>query len=103
MARKLANYALRGATPAAVNFPALGLQELTAGFRILHIHRNVPGVVRNLNDLVADAGLNVAGQSLQTHGEIGYVAIDVEGDPPAGIAAAVAEVPATIRARIVRP
>ena len=103
VARKLANYVLRGATPGAVNFPVLALQELAAGFRILHVHRNVPGVVRRLNDLVADAGLNVAGQSLQTQGDIGYVAIDVEGEPTPALAAAIAAAPDTIRARIVRP
>ena len=103
VARKLANYVLRGATPGAVNFPALPLQEPAGGYRILHVHRNVPGVVRSLNVLVADAGLNIAGVSLQTQGEIGYAAIDVEGEPTPALAAAVAAVPATVRSRIVRP
>lgn len=102
VARKLATYARTGATSGAVNFPQLSLAELTAGFRILHVHRNVPGVVRRLNDLVADAGLNVSGESLQTQGEIGYVAIDVEGEPTMSLLAAISSAPDTIRARIVR-
>jgi D-3-phosphoglycerate dehydrogenase len=102
VARKLAAFAASGDTATAVNFPQLRLVAPTKGaFRILHVHKNVPGVVRQINDLVADENLNVAGQQLQTMGEIGYVALDVEGAPSAGLLDAVRGVKATIRARIV--
>jgi len=102
VARKLAAFATTGDTATAVNFPQLRLDLPAAGaFRILHVHRNVPGVVREINDLVADQNLNVAGQQLQTMGEIGYVALDVEGAPSPALHDAVRGVKATIRARIV--
>jgi D-3-phosphoglycerate dehydrogenase / 2-oxoglutarate reductase len=101
VARKLAHYATRGATAGAVNFPQLALGEVRTACRVLHVHRNVPGVVRAINDILADAGLNVAGQVLDTHGEVGYVAVDVEGDPPPDLLERVRAVPATVRARVV--
>ena len=102
VARKLAAYATSGDTASAVNFPRLVLAKPTTGCRVLHVHRNVPGVVREINDLVADANLNVAGQQLQTMGEIGYVALDVEGSASPALLDAMRAVKATIRARVVR-
>jgi D-3-phosphoglycerate dehydrogenase len=103
VATKLAAYALGGGTATAVNFPALSLAPPTTSCRILHVHRNVPGVVRQINDLVADEGLNIAGQHLQTMGEIGYVALDVEGAASQRLLDGVRRVRGTIRARIVCP
>jgi D-3-phosphoglycerate dehydrogenase len=103
VATKLAAYAAGGGTASAVNFPALSLAPPTTACRILHLHRNVPGVVRQINDLVADEGLNIAGQHLQTQGEIGYVALDVEGAASQRLLDGVRRVRGTIRARIVCP
>jgi D-3-phosphoglycerate dehydrogenase len=101
VARKLAAYATAGDTASAVNFPRLLLAAPTTACRILHVHRNVPGVVRQINDLVADENLNVAGQQLQTLGEIGYVALDVEGGPTQRLLDGIRLVSGTVRARIV--
>jgi D-3-phosphoglycerate dehydrogenase len=102
VARKLSAYAATGDTASAVNFPRLLLSPPTTGFRLLHVHRNVPGVVRQINDLVADENLNVAGQQLQTLGDLGYVALDVEGAASPALLDAVRAVKGTIRARVVR-
>lgn len=101
VARKLAAYATAGDTATAVNFPRLLLPAPTTPCRILHVHRNVPGVVRQINDLVADENLNVAGQQLQTLGEIGYVALDIEGPPTPRLLDGIRRVTGTLRARIV--
>jgi D-3-phosphoglycerate dehydrogenase len=101
VARKLAAYATAGDTASAVNFPRLLLGRPETGCRILHVHRNVPGVVREINDLVADENLNVAGQHLQTLGDVGYVALDVEGVASPALLDAIRAVKATIRARAV--
>ncbi len=103
VAKKLAEYATSGSTASAVDFPQISLTKPTTGCRILHVHRNVPGVVRQINDLVADEDLNVAGQQLQTMGEIGYVAVDVEGAATERLLDGVRRVRGTIRARIVGP
>jgi len=101
VARKLAAFAATGDTATAVNFPRLLLGPPTTACRILHIHQNVPGVVRAINDLVADENLNVVGQQLQTMGEIGYVAIDVEGPATSRLLDGIRRVKGTVRARIV--
>ena len=102
VARKLSNFARCGNTAGSVNFPQLSLTDATTPSRILHVHSNVPGVVRRINDLVADEGLNIAGQQLQTLGEIGYVALDVEGPVSPGLMDSIRGVPGTIKARLVR-
>ena len=104
VARKLAACADHGNTSGAVNFPQLALAPVTATpCRILHVHRNVPGVVRKINDLVADENLNIAGQHLMTLGEVGYVALDVEGTVSPNLLEAIRRVPGTVRARVVCP
>jgi len=100
VAQKLHHHASRGSTMGAVNFPELNLAEHEGAIRVLHVHRNVPGVLRQINRIVADAGLNVVGQHLQTLHETGYVVLDVEGPRPPDLAGPLRAVPGTIRARV---
>jgi D-3-phosphoglycerate dehydrogenase len=101
VARKLCAYATTGDTSTAVQFPRLLLGPPTTACRILHVHQNVPGVVRAINDIVADENLNISGQHLQTLGDLGYVALDVEGAPSASLLEGIRRVPQTLRARVV--
>ncbi len=100
VARKLSHYATRGATVGSVNFPELHLAEHAGALRILHIHRNVPGVLRQINRIVAEAGHNIVGQHLQTLHDVGYVVLDVEDGGTAPILPALQAIPGTIRARL---
>ncbi|MEO8921881.1 MAG: phosphoglycerate dehydrogenase [Caldimonas sp.] len=100
VAAKLIRYSNNGSTTSAVNFPEVALPEHAGKGRLLHIHRNVPGVLAHLNERLAAAGINIAAQYLATNEEVGYVVIDVD---PAGGRMALADlcaVPATIRCRI---
>ena len=100
VAAKLIRYSNNGSTTSAVNFPEVALPEHAGKSRLLHIHRNVPGVLAHLNERLATAGINIAAQYLATNEEVGYVVIDVD---PAGDRMALADlctVPATIRCRI---
>jgi len=103
VARKLAHYATRGSTVGAVNFPELHLADHAGALRILHIHRNVPGVLRQVNRIVAEEGLNIVGQHLQTLHDLGYVVLDVEDGGPERLLPALRAVPGTIRARLLAP
>ena len=47
--------------------------------RFLHIHANVPGVLRRVNDVFSSRNLNISAQYLQTDPEVGYVVVDVDG------------------------
>jgi D-3-phosphoglycerate dehydrogenase len=78
VARKLIDYVDTGATVGAVNFPQVQLSARPTGTRFMHVHRNEPGLLRQVNDVFAHRGLNIAAQFLQTDGEIGYVVVEAD-------------------------
>lgn len=97
---KLAGYSDTGTTLSAVNFPEVALPQHGNFHRILHIHKNQPGVLNAINTIFAENNINVLGQFLQTTADIGYVVIDVEESAGELALEKVQEVEATIRARI---
>lgn len=100
VAEKLVRYSDNGSTLSAVNFPEVALPEHPGQHRLLHIHRNVPGVLSAINRVLSEQQVNVAGQYLQTNAEIGYVVIDIETDYSGPVLEALRAVPETIRARV---
>jgi D-3-phosphoglycerate dehydrogenase len=75
---KLLKYSNNGSTLGAVNFPEVSLPAHPGQHRLLHIHRNQPGVLSAVNSILSQKGINIAGQYLQTDNKIGYVVIDIE-------------------------
>jgi D-3-phosphoglycerate dehydrogenase len=101
VAEKLIAYSDTGATVGAVNFPQVQLPARPSGTRYMHVHRNVPGLLRRVDDVFSERGLNIAAQFLQTEGDIGYVVVEADG--PAGdeaVLAALRGIEGTIRARL---
>jgi D-3-phosphoglycerate dehydrogenase len=78
VAGKLIKYSNNGSTITAVNFPEVSLPEHPGKHRLLHIHRNQPGVLSQVNAIFSERRINIAGEYLQTNARIGYVVIDVE-------------------------
>jgi D-3-phosphoglycerate dehydrogenase len=78
VAEKLVRFQANGSTVSAVNFPAVSLPAHRGTYRLLHIHRNRPGVVSTLNQVFSVGGINIAGQYLQTDDELGYVVVDFD-------------------------
>jgi D-3-phosphoglycerate dehydrogenase / 2-oxoglutarate reductase len=79
VAKKLIDYSDVGSTTGAVNFPQVQLPPRPTGTRYMHVHRNVPGMLGRLNEVISRRALNIMAQFLQTDGEIGYVVIETEG------------------------
>jgi D-3-phosphoglycerate dehydrogenase len=100
VADKLVRYSNNGSTTSAVNFPEVALPEHTGRSRLLHIHRNVPGVIARVNERLSAAGMNVAAQYLSTRDDVGYVVIDVDHAAPEAALADLCALPDTIRCRI---
>lgn len=100
VAAKLTRYSNNGSTASAVNFPEVSLPELAGKCRLLHIHRNVPGVLAQINERFSRAGINIAAQYLQTNNEIGYVVIDVDATASQVALDELNAVDGTIRCRI---
>lgn len=100
VAAKLTRYSDNGSTVSAVNFPEVALPQHTGRCRLLHIHRNVPGVMAKVNERFSAAGINIAAQYLRTNEEVGYVVIDVDSDSSHVGLEALCGIPDTIRCRI---
>jgi len=100
VAGKLVKYSDNGTTRSAVNFPQVSLPDHENSSRILHIHRNEPGVLQRINGVFSGHAVNIASQYLDTFQDIGYVVMDIETDDPLSLLNELREIPATIRARI---
>jgi len=100
VASKLVRYSDNGTTRSAVNFPQVSLPDHGLTRRIMHIHKNEPGVLKNINQVFYGNEVNIAAQYLQTEGEIGYVVMDVESEDVSALIQELARIPATIRTRI---
>jgi D-3-phosphoglycerate dehydrogenase len=105
---KLIRYVNVGVSTGSVNFPNLDLppqHETPAddgpvrSHRILHVHRNVPGVLSKMNALIAELGVNINAQYLQTNKHIGYAVLDVAPRSGKDILSGLRALPETIRAR----
>ena len=104
VASKLVNFSDLGNTEDAVNFPNVNLRPNDNTTRFLHIHENRPGMLKSINEIIADRNINVSGQYLETKNEIGYVVLDIE---PLGsrqesirLRKALHDIPGSIRTRI---
>jgi len=75
---KFLDYINTGGTSNSVNFPNLSLPILENAHRLIHIHSNVPGILARINQILADNGINIAGQYLKTNESIGYVITDID-------------------------
>lgn len=103
VAGKLLRYSNNGSTLSAVNFPEVSLPAHPGQQRLLHIHRNQPGVLSSINAIFSEDRINVAGQYLQTDPHIGYVVIDIEAGERAHslrLKKRLESVPGTLRVRI---
>lgn len=80
VAEKLVKYSDNGTTTSAVNFPEVALPAHMEVHRLLHVHKNVPGVLVAINQVFSDNNINICGQYLQTNDTVGYVVIDVDAE-----------------------
>ena len=102
VASKLVKYSDNGSTLSAVNFPQVSLPEHsgTGTSRLLHIHKNQPGILNEINLAFAKHHINIAGQYLQTDAQIGYVVIDIESHDRDLALSEMKKINGTIRARV---
>lgn len=85
VAQSFLSFLARGTTSGAVNFPQIDLALLQTEEtrraerrRVMNVHRNVPGVLGEINSIVSDLGANIQAQGLATDSNIGYLVMDVE-------------------------
>lgn len=100
VAESLVRVLAQGSTTGAVNFPNVDCPPID-GRRLVNVHRNVPGVLGEINGLVSKAGANIRAQYLSTDSRIGYLVMDLERADVDALAQAVARLPTSIRTRVV--
>ena len=101
VAGKLLDYLDTGATSLSVNLPGVALPVVPGTHRLVHLHKNVPGVLAKINQLLAEHDANIEGQLLGTRDELGYVLTDIGTEYTAGMRARLWEMDVTIRLRTV--
>jgi len=100
VAEKMVQYSDIGSTLGSVNFPQISLTPNKDLQRFLHIHKNQPGVMQEVNSVFANKGINIASVYLQTDPEIGYVIIDTESQLDDTIIKELKDIDHTIKARM---
>ncbi len=98
---KLIKYLDFGTSEGSHTVPPVSLPPQAGTHRILHIHRNIPGVLGEINSRLSDHGINITGQYLKTNDEIGYVILDVESKLSKEAFELLKDVPGTVKARMV--
>jgi D-3-phosphoglycerate dehydrogenase / 2-oxoglutarate reductase len=89
-----------GATTGSVNFPLVELPITPGTHRILNVHKNVPGVLRDINRIVSDMNANIRAQVLATDPDIGYLIMDLDQDVSQDVRKGVAGLETSIKTRI---
>ncbi len=100
VAEKLIKYSDNGTTTSSVNFPEVALPTHGKMHRLLHVHKNVPGVLTAINQIFSKNNINICGQYLQTNENVGYVVVDVDSAYSEMALQQLKEIPGTIRCRI---
>jgi len=100
VAEKIVVYSDNGTSTSAVNFPQVALPAHANTHRLLHVHRNMPGVLSGINQLFSQYNINVAAQYLQTNDKVGYVVVDIEAEYSNDAIAALKAIEGTIRCRV---
>jgi D-3-phosphoglycerate dehydrogenase len=98
---KLIKYLELGTSEGSHTVPPVSLPPQAGTHRILHIHRNQPGVLGEINSRLSSRGINIVGQYLNTNPEIGYVILDVESKISKQAFELLKDVPGTLKARMV--
>jgi D-3-phosphoglycerate dehydrogenase len=96
----LIKYINTGATTGAVNFPHIEVPASRGAHRILNVHKNVPGVLRDINRIVSDHNANIRAQVLATDPDIGYLIVDLDQDVAQDVKRGIAALPTSIKTRI---
>jgi D-3-phosphoglycerate dehydrogenase / 2-oxoglutarate reductase len=103
VSERLTKFLSQGETLGSVSLPDIYLPPIDRGMRILHVHKNVPGIVANVSAIFARHGVNIIGQNLKTRDQVGYLVTDIAEKLPDEALAEIRAVDETIRLRVVKP
>ncbi len=90
-----------GSSHGSVNFPQVDLPLKGDSSRLLNVHRNEPGVLSAINNIISASGANIEGQYLSTDPDIGYLVVDVKLSEAKNLEEEIKKLDKSIRTRIV--
>jgi D-3-phosphoglycerate dehydrogenase len=97
---KTIDYYRSGNSLMSVNLPHCHLDYEPGSHRLMHIHHNVPGILRAINDILADQGINIERQVLDTRGSLGYAIYDINRACDEAMLEKLRAIPHTVRVRV---
>ncbi len=97
---KIIDYINTGNTFASINFPKIQVEPVKKYHRLLHFHKNIPGMLAKINGVIADKNLNVENQLLKTEGDFGYLITDINKKYDQLVLNQLKKIPGTIRFRV---
>ncbi len=100
VARRLTSYVNGGDSTQSVNMPNIQLPELRKAHRLIHLHRNVPGVLAQINQMLASHQANILGQYLKTNEQVGYVISDIDVEYDKDLINQLKKIDGTIKSRV---
>jgi D-3-phosphoglycerate dehydrogenase / 2-oxoglutarate reductase len=100
IAKRMINFLNHGHTYLSANFPNLTLPRIAGAHRLIHIHKNMPGIMAQINSVFAKHQINIVGQYLMTNPSIGYVITDVSDVYDKKVLKALKQIDHTIKFRI---
>jgi len=100
VANKLVHFMQEGNTTLSVNLPSVALPASPEMSRVIHVHLNMPGVLAQVNSILAEHQVNVEGQLLSTRGEYGYLITDISGSYSADVLDQLRGMSQTVRLRV---
>jgi D-3-phosphoglycerate dehydrogenase len=100
VAEKFVRYSDTGTTVSSVNFPEVALPAHPGKHRVLHIHKNVPGIIAAINSIFSQNNINISAQFLQTNEDIGYVVMDIDEEYSELALKKLREIDGTLRCRL---
>ncbi len=100
VAISLLRYIEQGTTTGAVNFPGAELPRAEQTHRLVNVHQNVPGVLRDINRIVSDRNANIRSQLLATDNHVGYLIMDLDSDVVREVSSDIAGLQTSIRTRV---
>ena len=99
VASKLISFLETGSSTGSLSVPGLSLPMQQETHRLLHIHKNIPGVLSEINGLLSRLNVNILGQYLKTNAQIGYVVLDIDKNTSSSVLEELKRVKSTIRVR----
>lgn len=98
--KRMIDFMNTGTTYLSANFPNLQLPRIEKSHRLIHIHRNVPGIMAKVNTIFAKHDINIVGQFLMTNASIGYVITDINAQYDKQLFKSLKKIEHTIKFRV---